>query len=100
MRVPLPAAGTMPHIATIPPTVTAASRALQAACSSVSGEHPLPCRGADPRQLGITALERCQYIIGRPSDDDLALRREELVEALPPIADDRRAAGGRLEQAP
>src|SRR5437764_12705260 len=39
-------------------------------------------------------------MFGGSDDDDLALWREELVEALPPIADDRRAAGGRLEQAP
>jgi hypothetical protein len=66
----------------------------------VSGEHPPPRRGADPRQLGVTALERCQYIFGRLNDDDLSFRRKKFVEALPRIAEDRRAARGRLEEAP
>ena len=102
MRVPLPAAGMMPHIGISLPALRqqrfAALRPGARRCARPSVRSAR--RGADRRQLGVAAIERRQHVIGRPGDQDFAVGHEEFVETLPPVADDRSGAGGRLEQPP
>src|SRR5829696_739997 len=50
-------------------------------------------------QFGLRPLECRDRLGGGRRDENLATRLEEGVEALPPVAQYRRAAGGGLEEA-
>src|SRR5687768_3284453 len=43
-------------------------------------------------------VERGDRLVGVPRDEDLFARLEEVLDPLPRVAQDRRAAGGRLEE--
>src|SRR3954469_6455253 len=109
MRLPMPAAGTMPHMSGLhhgggPGGVRSATveeQALElfrAPCRGVFRQGALPARCGDPFQLRLRQIERRHRVLGVADDEDLPARLEERVQAIPAIRQDRRAAGGGLEQ--
>ena len=65
----------------------------------VLGQRALARRIADATQLAVAQLERLGDVPAVAREQDLAARLEEGVEPVPTVAQDGRAAGGRLEQA-
>src|SRR5919199_4152182 len=109
MRLPRPAAGTMPHMSDLQgrdagPDV-GRTRPFQsrfegagAAVRRVLGKRALARGPGDAAKLRIAEIERRDGVFGVPRHQDFMSRREELVEAVPMVGQDRRAAGSRLEQ--
>src|SRR4051794_13305578 len=113
MRVPLPAAGMIPHmVSALHAFDLASNRAVGARlfeqCDQFSGaplggmleQNPLPSGLAHVGKLTVAQVERRQDIAGSADDNDLAPGIEEFFEPIPPVAQHGRAARRRLEQPP
>ena len=107
MRVPLPAAGMMPHMPVTSPPRQLRTRSRKprsfrgrggaAVCSASvrsRARRAIASRSASDSAIAASVSSVCRR------DEDLASRLEEGVQPLPGVADDRRAAGGGLEQPP
>src|SRR3954466_14382226 len=111
MRLPLPAAGTMPHM----------SRALRidetrrwsgargadmplefgkpdGAC--VLGENAIAHGASNPLLCPFIKIERGKRLVRCANDECLRTSREKMIESVEPVGDDRGGAGGGFEQAP
>src|ERR671932_695513 len=104
MRLPRPAAGTMPHMSDLQgrdagPDVRRArgvERRFErggAAIRRVLRQGALARGPGDAAELGVVEVERRDGVLGAPRHQDLAAGREELVEAVPMVRQDGRAAG-------
>src|SRR5438105_2902661 len=113
MRVPLPAAGMIPHMPSTLHTFGFRPRRHGGAglfqecgqfCRTFFGgmlvEHALSAGFANLGELAVAEVERGQDVVGSPHDHDIAPRIEELVEPVPPVAQHRHTARRRLEQPP
>src|SRR6185437_6006588 len=107
MRVPFPAAGTMPHISRLLTDGTAGVRVLQcgdqirrASLRTVLIEHPLAGAARNRRQLRARSDECRDRRLRVVRHQYLAARLEERIEPVPLVGQDRHAARGRLEQPP
>src|SRR5512132_434800 len=111
MRVPPPAAGTIPHISRLRHRRGAArtrprgrrQRPFQLGGATIRGVlvmGTLACRGGDATKLGLVGLHSRQGVVGRTRNQDLAARLVENLDPLPSVAEDGTAARCRLEQPP
>src|SRR4051812_46667702 len=112
IRVPRPAAGTMPHMVCYSLVSLCHSRRrrtrvleqllelARAMGRRVLREHALVRRARDPVHFGVGQLERVDDVLRRARHDDLLARPEELLQPGPRVADHGRAAGRRLEEPP
>src|SRR5215218_10451324 len=76
-------------------------RALEVDRAMIGGvlaERSLARRAPDARKLLVGTVERVERLLSRSRDEQLLARREEALDPFPVIAQDRRAARGRLEQ--
>src|SRR3982751_750379 len=94
MRLPCPAAGMIPHMVPHDRDELAGTDA-----GAVFGERALTRTAADPPAHFGVEVEGRGHVVGGARDEDLAIRFEELFEAVPAVRQHRRAAGRRLEQA-
>ena len=62
-------------------------------------ERPFTGALPDGAALPWIEIDRLENVLGCRCDEDFVTRLEELVETLPLVGDDRRAAGSRLEEA-
>src|SRR5919202_1218032 len=68
-------------------------------CSRMRRQDPRAGALADAAALILARVAQEAQALGAASrDEDLLARAEEMVESLPPVADHRCGAGGRLEQ--
>src|SRR5215212_1964972 len=111
MRLPRPAAGTMPHMSGLHRFpgrerlcgTGGRDRRFEIARPPrrrMLRENPLAGIGGDALQLGVAEVEGGDGILARAPDQNVTPRREKGVEPFPPVRQDGRAAGRRLEQAP
>src|SRR5256885_2204971 len=61
-------------------------------------QRALVCGPAYACQLGVRELQRVHCVFSRVGDQDLLARRKKTIEAFPPVTEQRRAAGRRLEK--
>src|SRR6476661_5396067 len=105
MRLPRPAAGMTPHMSRLHKGRVrghALDQGCELACAlarCVLVQHTLTRTPRDARELRIIPVERSQSVASVARHDDLVAEREEIRQARPVVADDRRAAGCGLEEA-
>src|SRR3954470_15595439 len=103
MRLPRPAAGTMPHMISGPfQHADRRGRALQrcyelasAVLGGMFAERSSARRISDAAKLGVGQLERGKHVVGASRHQDILAGRKERIETFPVICDDSCAAGGR-----
>src|SRR2546423_9001142 len=99
MRVPRPAAGTMPHISRLRHcerlhcTVEQTLEFARAPVRCMLVKDALARRAADLRDLAIIHIHYSERVIGARREQDLGPRREKLLQSRPWITQDRSAAG-------
>src|ERR671924_73915 len=104
MRLPRPAAGTMPHMSHLPDgesflqwrparLLNRVEQNRGAAVGRMFGERTLARGHGDAPQLGIAQFERRNNIIGRANHQDLLPFRVKGRESIPIIRHDRHSAG-------
>src|SRR2546423_15179237 len=114
MRLPTPAAGTIPHIllnlSNHLPLINSSDRrhtasrveyVFQFKCSiscRVRLEHSLTTCGCDSRELGVWQLHCFDHVVGSPSNDDLNARLKERLKAFPRARHDRQPASACFDQ--
>src|SRR3954452_17767351 len=109
IRLPRPAAGIIPHISglrrreraalRLPRSFKQLNQLVGTPPRAVLLERPLPGAARHRLQLPIAQLKRCDHIGGSAGQNDFLTGLEECIEPVPDIAEDRRTACGRLEQA-
>src|SRR3954454_14002872 len=103
MRLPLPAAGTMPHMSRALRMREARRRSRarrfdmalefgEARCARVLGKHALSRGAADALLCRLVEIERGQRVFGRAHDKCLRPGRKKMVESVKPVGDNRGAA--------
>src|SRR4051794_3424613 len=111
MRLPLPAAGTMPHMSRALGMGEARGRSRarrldmalefgEARRARVLGKHTVARGASDALLRRLVKIEGRQRLVRCANDECLRTRREKMIESVEPVGDDRRAAGGGFEQTP
>src|SRR5437868_4866779 len=109
IRLPRPAAGTMPHISRPRRSQKAAlclrrpfeqlNQFVGTATGAVLFEGALTCAARHFLQLLVVQLKRSHHVGRSAGQNDLLIGLEKCIQSLPDVADDRRAASGGFEQA-
>src|SRR5947209_3649969 len=111
IRLPLPAAGTTPHISGILRMRETRRRcgagradvALEFAetdRAGMLGKDAVACGAADALLRRLIEIERCQCVLSVADDQHFRIRHEKMIEPVPPVGGNRRPAGSRLKQPP